>query len=177
MYIYLCVCAYVGLWTMSLLIQIMACHLMSTKQSLAPKLNYCSLDPRSKLLENVICKISTIPFSSCIDTSKTMKAMPLPTHMKSIQQAVNKHWPNQYIVLVTNNNPSTYIKTIRLIHDMCSLIYDEILLVLKAEYSRIPWLMPWLLMPWLYVLPGHLQLLYWICKINGSLASVRKGFN
>ena len=23
--------------------------------------------------------------------------MPLPTHMKSTQQAVNKHWPNQYI--------------------------------------------------------------------------------
>ena len=103
--------------------------------------------------------------------------MPFPTHMKSTQQAVNKHWPNQYIVLVTNNNPSTYIKIIRLICDMCSLIYDETLLVLKAEYSRITWLMPWLLMPWLPVSPGHLQLLYCICRINGILASVKKGFN
>ena len=60
---------------------------------------------------------------------------------------------------------------------MCSLIYDENLLVLKAEYSRITWLMPWLLMPWLPVLPDHLQPLYWICRINGTLASIRKGFN
>ena len=106
-----------------------------------------------------------------------MKAMPLPSHMKSTQQAVNKHWPQQHIVLVTNSNPSTYIKIIRLICDMCSLIYDETLLVLKAEYSRITWLMPWLLMPWLPVSPGHLQPLYWICRINGTLASVRKVFN
>ena len=90
--------AYVGLWTMSLLIQIMACHLLSPKPLLAPKLNYCSLDLGSKLQwnlnlnkliffhknasENIICKISTILLSSCIDTSKIMSAMPLPTHMK-----------------------------------------------------------------------------------------------
>ena len=103
--------------------------------------------------------------------------MPLPTHMKSTQQAVNKHWPNQYIILVTNNNPSMYIKIVRLIYDMCSLIHDETLLVSEAKYSRITWLMPWLLMPWIPVLPGHLQPLNWICRINGTLASVRKGFN
>ena len=123
--------AYVGLWTMLLLIQIMACHLLSPKPSLAPTLNYCSSDQGNKLqwnlnvnklifvhengFENTICKISTILLSSSIDTSKNMNAMPLPTHMKSTQQAVNKHWSNQYIVLVTNINPSTYMKIIRLI--------------------------------------------------------------
>ena len=98
--------AYVGLWTMSLLIQIMACHLLSPKPSLAPKLNYCSLDPGSKLqwnlnlnkliffykngFENIICKISTILLSSSIDTSKTW----MPCHSQHTWKAPSRQWIN-----------------------------------------------------------------------------------
>ena len=44
----------------------------------------------------------------------------------------------------------------------------------KSVQSR---LIPWLLMPWLLGLPGHQQPWYWICRINGSLSSMRKDFN
>ena len=51
------------------------------------------------------------------------------------------------------------------------------LLVLKLEYSRITKLIPWLLMPWRLVSPGHQQPWHWLCRINRSLFSKRKGFN
>ena len=35
----------------------------------------------------------------------------------------------------------------------------------------------WLLMPWLLTLPGHQQQWYQLCRINGSLSSMRKAFN
>ena len=178
---------------MSRLIQIMACHLLSSKPSLAPKLNHCSLDPGSKLqwnlnlnkliflrknaFENFICKISTILLSSYIDTSKNMNAMPLPTHMKSTQQAVNKHWPNQYIVFVTNNNPSTYIKIYQVNswHVQSHIRWNPFGVGSRIFQDNLVDAM--LLMPWLPLSPGHPQPLYWIYRINGSLASVKKGIN
>ena len=36
---------------------------------------------------------------------------------------------------------------------------------------------PWLLMPWLPVSPGHQQSWYWLCRINRSLSSVQNDFN
>ena len=41
------------------------------------------------------------------------------------------------------------------------------------------WRMPWLLMSWLLVLPGHHQpwYMYWWCRINGFLYSMRNNFN
>ena len=49
-------------------------------------------------------------------------------------------------------------------------------LVLKLEYTRTS-SMPWPLMPWLLVVPGHQQPWYWLCKISSSLSSIRKDFN
>ena len=50
-------------------------------------------------------------------------------------------------------------------------------LVLKPKYFIQSRSIPWLLMPWLFVLPGHQQPWYWMCRINGSLSSTRKDFN
>ena len=49
--------------------------------------------------------------------------------------------------------------------------------MLILEYSRITRsITTLLLMPWLPALTGHQELRYWICKINGSLYSIRKDF-
>ena len=50
-------------------------------------------------------------------------------------------------------------------------------LVLKPKYFMQSRSILWLLIPWLFVLPGHQQPWYWICRINGSLSSTRKDFN
>ena len=49
--------------------------------------------------------------------------------------------------------------------------------MLKPEYSRQTWPIPWQLMPWLPASPGHQRPLYWLCKIGMSLSSMGKDFN
>ena len=49
--------------------------------------------------------------------------------------------------------------------------------VLKPEYSGRTWSIPWLLMPWLLVLPGSWQPWYWLCGINGSVSFTGRDFN
>ena len=56
-------------------------------------------------------------------------------------------------------------------------MYHLTLLVLKLEYSGINWSIPWLLMTWLLVSPGHQHPWYWKCRIIMSLSSMRKDFN
>ena len=48
--------------------------------------------------------------------------------------------------------------------------------MLKTEYSRTTSI-PWLLMAWLLVSPGHQQQWYWLFRINRSLSSMRKDIN
>ena len=51
------------------------------------------------------------------------------------------------------------------------------LLMLRLEYCRRTGSIPWLLMPWLLVSPGHQQPWHWWCRINESLPSIRKDFS
>ena len=51
-----------------------------------------------------------------------------------------------------------------------------ILLVRRLEYFGWTMSIPWLLMPWRHVSPGHHQPWYWLCRINGSLFYMRKKF-
>ena len=51
------------------------------------------------------------------------------------------------------------------------------LLLLKLEYSGRTGPIPWLLMAWLLVSPGHQQPWYWPCTINMFLSVRRKNFN
>ena len=49
-----------------------------------------------------------------------------------------------------------------------------IIFVLKPEYLSIVKSIPWLLMTWLFANSDHLQKTwYWLCRINGSLSSMR----
>ena len=43
-------------------------------------------------------------------------------------------------------------------------------LVLKPKFSRIIRPIPWLMMPWLLVSPGHHQPWYWLYMVDGSLS-------
>ena len=54
--------------------------------------------------------------------------------------------------------------------------YHLILLVLEPEYSGRTGLIPWLLMPWLLVSPGHQQQWYWLCRKNNALVFHKRGF-
>ena len=47
----------------------------------------------------------------------------------------------------------------------------------KLKYSGRTRSIPWLLMPWLLLLPGHQQPLYWLCRKNEPLSTVKKGLN
>ena len=47
----------------------------------------------------------------------------------------------------------------------------------ETAYSRIVRSMPWLLMPWLPVLPRNWKLWYWIWMINRFVSSTKKEFN
>ena len=47
----------------------------------------------------------------------------------------------------------------------------------EIAYSRIVRSMPWLLMPWLPVLPRNWKLWYWIWMINRFVSSTKKEFN
>ena len=51
------------------------------------------------------------------------------------------------------------------------------LLVLKLGHSGRSRSIPWLLMPWLLVSPGHQQPWHWPCRINRSLSSMGKIYN
>ena len=59
----------------------------------------------------------------------------------------------------------------------CFFNFISTLLVLKPEYTVRIGSIPWLLMPWLLVSPGHQQPSYWLCRINKSSSSIRKDFN
>ena len=50
-------------------------------------------------------------------------------------------------------------------------------LELRPEYSKSTRSIPWLLMPWLHMSPGHQQPWNSLCGINRSLSSMRKHFN
>ena len=50
------------------------------------------------------------------------------------------------------------------------------LLVLKPEYTRISRSIPWLLMTWLLMSPGHQQPCYWLWTTNRSLSSIGRNF-
>ena len=50
-------------------------------------------------------------------------------------------------------------------------------LALKLEYSWRSRSIPWLLMPWLLVSPGHQQPWYWLHTKNRSLSTMRNDFN
>ena len=57
-----------------------------------------------------------------------------------------------------------------------SLCFRLTLLPLKLDYSCRSWSIPWMLMPWLLVLPGHQQPCYWLCIINSYLPFTSKDF-
>ena len=59
----------------------------------------------------------------------------------------------------------------------CFFNFIWTLLVLKPEYTVRIGSIPWLLMPWLLVSPGHQQPSHWLCRINKSSSSIRKDFN
>ena len=50
-------------------------------------------------------------------------------------------------------------------------------LVLKPEYSRKTMTLPWLLMPWLLVSPGHQLPCYWLSDMNRSVSPMQKYLN
>ena len=56
--------------------------------------------------------------------------------------------------------------------EMCILIP----LLLKMGYFWITGSIPWRLMSWLLVLPGHQQPWYWQCRINGLLSLTKQDF-
>ena len=62
---------------------------------------------------------------------------------------------------------------------MASLAHNELttFLVLTLEYCGRTMSIPWLLMPWLLMSPGHQQTWHWLCRVNGSLSSTRRDFN
>ena len=49
-------------------------------------------------------------------------------------------------------------------------------LVLKPEYSRTAKSIPWRLLSWLLVLPGHWHSWYWLCTIYEPLLSMSESF-
>ena len=57
-----------------------------------------------------------------------------------------------------------------------SLCFRLTLLPLKLDYSCRSWSIPWMLMPWLLVSPGHQQPCYWLCIINSYLPFTSKDF-
>ena len=54
------------------------------------------------------------------------------------------------------------------------IIWIAIILLLKLEWSRIIRSIPWLLMPWRLMSPGHHQPWYWVLGLKGTIFSTRK---
>ena len=74
------------------------------------------------------------------------------------------HMTIRWILYVTNGH-------------IYSVLSGLALLVLKLKQSNIHWSIPWLLMPWLLVAPGHQQQWYWLWRITRSLSFMRKYSN
>ena len=49
-------------------------------------------------------------------------------------------------------------------------------MIITGWADRRSWSLLWLLMPWLLVSPGHQKPWYWLCRITGSLFSMRGYF-
>ena len=78
----------------------------------------------------------------------------------------------------SNQSYNTYIVLGCLLTKWLSKVFIILtLLMLKAEYCVIIRSIPWLLIPWLLVLPGHQQPWCWICGIDWSLPSMGKKFH
>ena len=79
-----------------------------------------------------------------------------------------QEWVNGRTNKFPNKNDKTTWKT--MVVPNCSRL---IFVALKPEYFGQTRSIPWMLMPWLFALPGHQQPRYWF-RINGSLFSPSK---
>ena len=93
--------------------------------------------------------------------------LPSPGHQQSWYWLCRIHWPSSWFLPLA--------MTDLFICGTCCILCE--ILVMKPEHSRWTRSIPWLLMPWLLLSPGHQQPWHWLCRINWFMSFSKKDFN